>query len=289
MMSKTALGIVMSLVLLAGAGEAAAAPERAPTGGGKLTRLEDLLGLPCGAGADAGTVSLAINPLSRAVSLACPRLGEFQLDVAVSGPGAVASVPPGIECGSGLGACTNGYAGGTLVTLTAAHEADVAAFIGWGGACSGTDATCQVTMDAARQVTATFAPTLSVTLTTSASSREQSCALGFCVLVDLFTNSFARVTVRDLDTGTVAGTCDADTTLVVPVGPGAFPSINTTTCHVPVVTGHHLRLEAEDSSTLGGTQNFVAWSDELCSASTDPTCTPAGVVTVHKEVAAGFF
>jgi len=96
------------------------------------------------------------------------------------------------------------------------------------------------------------------------------------------------VTVLDVDAGAVAGACDADTTAVVNVSQFAPPSVTATTCHAPVQPGHHLRLEAQDSSTLGGTQTFAAWSNGGCNGTTDPICTPAAVVTVHDEVAAAF-
>jgi len=202
--------------------------------------------------------------------------------------GGVATAPPDIDCGSGLGACSHGYAGGAQVTVSATHEADVAAFLGWSGACSGTDATCQVAMDQARQVTAIFLPTLSVNLVTSASSRDLSCVFGVCILIDTFTDSHARVTVSDLDTSTAAGTCDADTTAVVAVSQFSPPRFVITTCHIPAQPGHHLSLQATDSTVLGGNQTFTAWSGGGCDGVVDPICTPAAPVTVHDEVVAGF-
>ena len=257
-----------------------------PAGGGGngLAKLEDLDGLPCGAGSDAGTVALAINPVSRTVALGCPRLDQFMLDVAVDGPGSVASVTPEITCGLGGGDCSHAFDAGDLVTLSAASDAGVTHFQGWSGACSGADPTCQVTMDQARQVTATFRPTLAVTVGTTPTARQTNCTFGFCVTVDVFTNSKARVTVTDLDTGLVAGACDADTTVVIPVT-GTFPgsNINLTTCNIPVVPGHHLRLTAEDSTTLGGTQTFLQYQSGGCAGSTNPICEPAAAVTVHDE------
>ena len=61
------------------------------------------------------------------------------------------SSPAGISCGSD---CSESYASGTSVTLTAS-AAGGSTFAGWSGACSGTG-TCNVTMTAARSVTATF-------------------------------------------------------------------------------------------------------------------------------------
>src|SRR4029077_3337259 len=75
------------------------------------------------------------------------------LDVATdgTGSGSVSSSPAGIDCGS---TCTNDFAFGTVVTLTATPDVS-SDFAGWTGDCSGTG-TCIVTMDAAHSVTATF-------------------------------------------------------------------------------------------------------------------------------------
>jgi uncharacterized repeat protein (TIGR02543 family) len=70
-----------------------------------------------------------------------------------SGTGRVTSDPAGIDLTTG--ATTATFASGTVVTLTATAD-DGSVFAGWGGACAGTSATCEVTMNAARSVTATF-------------------------------------------------------------------------------------------------------------------------------------
>ena len=70
-----------------------------------------------------------------------------------NGNGTVSSNPAGISCGAD---CAQSYAPGTVVTLSSAPAAD-STFTGWaGGGCSGTG-TCQVTMNQAVMVTATFA------------------------------------------------------------------------------------------------------------------------------------
>lgn len=81
-----------------------------------------------------------------------------------TGTGSVTSSPVGIDCGA---LCPNrsfDFNSGVTVTLTAAG-ASGSSFQGWGGACSGTGL-CNVTMDAAKSVTATFAPSAN-TLTVS--------------------------------------------------------------------------------------------------------------------------
>lgn len=69
-----------------------------------------------------------------------------------SGDGTVTSDPTGINCG---GDCTETYASGDSVTLTA-KESSGSSFAGWsGGWCSGTG-TCRVTMSVNTTVTAKF-------------------------------------------------------------------------------------------------------------------------------------
>lgn len=76
---------------------------------------------------------------------------SFSLQVSTNGPGLVTSSPAGINCGSD---CSESYAVGTVVTLTATPKTDFR-FQGWGGACSGTGA-CRLTVNVDESVTATF-------------------------------------------------------------------------------------------------------------------------------------
>jgi len=77
---------------------------------------------------------------------------SYTLAVAKSGPGTVTSGPAGINCGSD---CSESYARGTAVTLTAT-PANGARFLGWsGGGCSGTG-TCSVTVSMDTSITAAF-------------------------------------------------------------------------------------------------------------------------------------
>ena len=82
--------------------------------------------------------------------------GPFGINLAVTKPGTgtgtVRSLPPGINCGSD---CSEHYDAGTVVTLTAAPDAG-SYFAGWSGDCVSQALTCKVTMNAAKNVTATF-------------------------------------------------------------------------------------------------------------------------------------
>src|SRR5919204_1679823 len=81
-------------------------------------------------------------------------LGPYSLTVSTdgTGSGAIGSSPAGISCGY---TCQAGFDAGTTVTLTPTPEAS-STFTGWSGDCSGSGS-CQVTMDRAHSVTATFA------------------------------------------------------------------------------------------------------------------------------------
>jgi uncharacterized repeat protein (TIGR02543 family) len=84
-----------------------------------------------------------------------PTIVDLAVSRAGSGSGWVSSNPSGIGCGT---ICHAGFDAGTTVTLTAAPDAG-SRFTGWSGDCSGTGS-CQVTMDQARSVTATFDSTM---------------------------------------------------------------------------------------------------------------------------------
>lgn len=80
----------------------------------------------------------------------------YTLTVTLSGnaTGVVHSLPtPDINCATGT--CGQEYGSGTVVTLTAIPDSGKI-FDRWSGACSGSIATCQVTMDAAKSVDAKF-------------------------------------------------------------------------------------------------------------------------------------
>ena len=92
---------------------------------------------------------------SNAVTPIAPAAPRFTLAVSKSGTGAgsVTSSAGGINCGA---TCAADFDAGTNVTLSAT-PASGSVFAGWSGACTGTGS-CAVTVDAAKAVTAAFAP-----------------------------------------------------------------------------------------------------------------------------------
>lgn len=81
------------------------------------------------------------------------------LNVVVAGDssmGKVTSSPASLDCGQGATACSASFPFNSAVTLTATAATN-GIFTGWSGNCGGTATTCLVAMNAARNVTATFA------------------------------------------------------------------------------------------------------------------------------------
>ena len=111
-----------------------------------------------GACAGAGTADCVVTmSAARAVTAT---FAKFRLTVATAGVGAGVVGGPGLTCVRPAvvgNECTETYAAGAVVRLTARAAAG-SGFTGWGGACAGAGtADCVVTMSAARAVTATFA------------------------------------------------------------------------------------------------------------------------------------
>ncbi|CAK0745986.1 hypothetical protein CCP3SC5AM1_1320001 [Gammaproteobacteria bacterium] len=108
-----------------------------------------------GCSGTANTCTVTMNAAKTVTATFNANATTYLLEVtkAGTGTGKVTSNPAGITCGSD---CNENYSSGTSVTLTAAAETG-SSFAGWsGGGCSGTAATCVVTMNAAKTVTATF-------------------------------------------------------------------------------------------------------------------------------------
>jgi hypothetical protein len=126
------------------------------------TVLTSTLTLAIDPGAQAGPVPVLIDanngdfdaptPLNLTVTLP-----SVTVTRSGSGTGTVTSNPSGITCGN---TCSGQFKLGTSVTLTATAPAGNA-FAGWSGGCSGTSATCNVTINApSTNITATFNSTI---------------------------------------------------------------------------------------------------------------------------------
>lgn len=113
------------------------------------------------------TMSAAQN-VTATFTAAAPSTYTLSLTKSGAGSGSVTSVPSGISCGTSCTSTSYAFTTGQSVTLTASASTG-STFGGWGGACSGTSATCTVTMSAAKAVTATFYSSAACTTTYSGS------------------------------------------------------------------------------------------------------------------------
>ncbi len=109
---------------------------------------------------------------ARLLAAVRPAAGTLDtLTVTKTGTGRVSAVPAGVDCGPD---CSARYLDGTIVTLTAVADTH-SSFTGWGGACSGTEATVTVTLDASKTCTATFtAETYVLTIQRAGDGAEDS-------------------------------------------------------------------------------------------------------------------
>jgi len=83
----------------------------------------------------------------------------YSLTVSVAGNGLVTSNPSGISCTTGT--CIAFFPPGTNVTLTETPGSG-AKFTGWAHSCSGTSASCALTVNSAQSVSASFATSISI-------------------------------------------------------------------------------------------------------------------------------
>jgi hypothetical protein len=160
------------------------------------------------------------------------------LSVSVTGNGSVSSSPGGISCPM---ACTSSFPGGTQVTLTALAQ-NGATFMGWSGACNGSNTTCNVTLTNDTQVNAQFSggsmmsPQLTVMLSGNGS----------------VTSAPAGINCTS-DNGSISGTCA-----------------------MPFSAGTSITLAA----TAGASASFSGWNGGGCSGTGNCTLTLSGDTTV---------
>jgi len=250
-------------------------------------------------------------------------LAPRPLDVTVVGNGRVDAAGGGIACGSD---CDEVYLHGAMVELTAMPGSRTIEFRGWsGGGCGGMGATCMVTMDRARSVTATFGPiqrTLSITRTGSGNvtvtPSGTSCGPD-CYEFDTGTDvTLEAVEATGWDFSSWGGACAGVTTMIcnrrissdqtvsvtfvreshpvavrrVGTGAGMVQSTDGRivcgrTCRANYLYGDVVELRA----MAGPGSRFVRWRGETCQEGTQTglTCTVrvAGPVSLDAEFAEG--
>lgn len=98
-----------------------------------------------------GVLALGSCEIRRVESHNTPEQVLLQV-ISDNGLGSIVSTPDGINCGS---QCSATFDKDSTVQLTATPEPDTkATFLGWEGACTGTELTCLFTMDGSKEVTA---------------------------------------------------------------------------------------------------------------------------------------
>jgi hypothetical protein len=216
-------------------------------------------------GGCSGTESTCQVTMDAAQSVSAEFILQHELTVTKTGSGAgtVTSVPAGIDCGE---ECAHEFDLDTVVTLTV-EASEGSRFGGWGGACSGMDTICQVTLSEARDVTADFVQMheLSITKTGSGTGTVTSDPAGIDCGADC-THEY------DLDT-TVTLTAEADANSRFTGWSGEGCS-GTGTCQVTMdaaknvtadfVRRYTLTLRVIGFGTVIDTPNGIDCSEEEC-------------------------
>jgi uncharacterized repeat protein (TIGR01451 family) len=200
---------------------------------------------------------------SAATVTVTPGEAEETLSVTASGAGSGSVAYGDYDCSDTAGAmsgnCSESFAQGTLVTLTA-NTSEGSTFGGWGGACAsaGTSATCTVTMSGSLSVTATFNPPVTYyTLT-------------------VLPQGLGAGTIQD-PTGEIF-----DCSFAYPSGPSGL-------CQQSYASGTQVTLTLMAVPTSPSTA-FGGWgSPGLCANfGTTATCTLSFTITSSQVITAGF-
>lgn len=126
---------------------------------------------------------------------------QWDLDVTLVGDGNVSASAIGLDCDA---TCFASLDHDTMVTLTATANTG-SDFTGWTGACTGASATCMVTMDQARAVTATFTRrSYDVTISGTGSGMGTLAGMGLSCSATSCTGTFDYGTVLTITAAAVA-------------------------------------------------------------------------------------
>lgn len=148
----------------------------------------------------------------------------FALTLTAPTNGVISSQPTGINCGTGNSSCSGSFTANNIVALTATPDTG-ATFTSWGGDCSGSTNQLIVTMDKAKNCTATFTPaaatTQTLTVTKTGNGSISSNPVGISCGVDCsktFTQGSSVVLTATPDTGATftgwTGSCSGSTASV---------------------------------------------------------------------------
>ena len=173
-------------------------------------------------------------------------MNNLTVTLAGNGTGTVTANPASINC---PGVCSGPFVPGTVLTLTAAAGTG-STFQGWsGGGCTGTGS-CQVTMNSATSVTATFTPSNLPATTTTLTASPSTSSYGQTVTLT------ATVTATS---GTPTGTVTFYNGATV-LGPGTLSSgkAKLSTAALPVGSDSLTAVYGGSSAYAGSTSKPVA-------------------------------
>jgi hypothetical protein len=180
------------------------------------------------------------------------------------GSGTVTSSPAGINCGA---TCTANYTSGTVITLSAAWDADTV-FAGWSGASCGRTSVCTLTLTSPTTITARFrpfAPRLSVTLAGLGAGSVQSTPAAIdcgdvCANTFAYNTSVTLTATPDVGadfTGWLGGGCSGTGDCVV--NPTDDTSVTATFADT---TAPHLALTGPTAFFLGARSVDITWTTD---------------------------
>jgi hypothetical protein len=190
------------------------------------------------------TVGYAPTYNVSSVTLVAQSASGLRVTLTGPGEGTVTSSPPGIDCPTANSPCDAPYFANQTVTLTAAPDSGWA-FGGWGGPCSGTGTTCQVSMSQAQSVTADFANPTSIAVGPSFNPQTTGSPVTYTAVVG-----------PTPDAGTVAFT-DGGTTIPECGSVAVSTSTGKATCTVTytAVSSHQIVATYSGDADFAGSQS----------------------------------
>jgi hypothetical protein len=193
--------------------------------------------------------------------------------------------------GSCTSSCSPSFPNDTVVTVTAAAGPG-SLFLGWSGSCSGTAATCTVTMNAARSVTARFetaSKRLTVVPTGGGGGTVSGGGLGPCVITAGTGGAGCAVDVPYGDSVTLTAVPDASSlfqgwgSTCTGTGPCTF----TMTANQQVIVSLEPTTYPLSLTFAGPGTGTVSWSAGSCTSSCSPALANGATVTLTAAAGSG--